>query len=312
MKRQILLILFGLLSKKAGKPRRFYRVRSVFARFFFSGHLGCFSLFAYLFTPLPVSQIHAAEIRVAAAANFTAPMKEIAALFEKETGHRVVLSFGSSGSLYAQIKQGAPFDLYFAADESWTARLIKEGFADGETQQVYALGTLVLWSKKPGFVDKQGKVLESNQFQKLALANPALAPYGAAAREILSGLENRKSSEWRTELESKIVMGQSVAQTYQFIASENAQLGFISISQIMRNGKISEGSYWIIPPDLYSPIRQSAVLLSKAEAETPAASKKAALDFLQFMQSEPASAVIQAYGYGLPNSSRKSGGSARQ
>jgi molybdate transport system substrate-binding protein len=229
-----------------------------------------------------------AEVRAAVAANFAAPMAQLATLFQHETGHTLVVSLGSSGKLHAQIKAGAPFDIFLAADELHPQILQREGQAVAGSDFVYALGKLVLWSKQPAYVDDQGKVLSGGSFRKLAIADPKLAPYGVAAQQTLQQL-----NLW-TALQPKLVTGVSIAQAYQFAATENAQLAFIALSQITRDGKVTEGSSWLVPAHLYSPIRQSAVLLAGAE------NNAAAQRFLQFLQREKAAGIIRSYGYALP------------
>ncbi len=238
---------------------------------------------------LAVAQVaKAGEVNAAVAANFTAPVQQIAELFQKETGHTVKLSFGSSGKFYAQIKEGAPFDVFLAADEKNPKLLEDEGLAVKDSRFVYALGKLVLWSAKPGFVDDKGAVLGKGQFNKLAYADPKLAPYGLAAQEAL-----QKMKLW-DKLQGKLVTGESITQTWQFAATGNAELAFIALSQITKDGKVTEGSWWIVPADMYTPIQQSAVQLSAAK--DPAAAKA----FMQFLKSEKALAIIRSFGYGLP------------
>ncbi len=227
----------------------------------------------------------AGELNVAVAANFTAPMKQIAALFEKESGYRVKLSFGSSGKLTSQIIQGAPFDVFLAADEKNPELLEREGLADKDTQFVYALGKLVLWSAKPGFVDDKGAVLGKGDFSKLAFADPKLAPYGVAAKQTL------ESMGLLDKMQGKLVTGESIGQTYQFVASGNAELGFVALSQVTREGGIANGSSWIIPADKYSAIKQCAVQLSAAR--DPATAKA----FLTFLKGKKAAEIIRSFGY---------------
>ncbi len=231
---------------------------------------------------------NADEVSAAVAANFTKPMEEIVAEFQKDTGHTVKLSFGSSGKFYSQIKEGAPFDVFLAADVKNPKLLEEEGLAVKDTRFVYALGKLVLWSAQPGFVDGKGEVLSSGKFSKLSYADPKLAPYGLAAKETL---ERLKLTE---KVQDKLVTGESIAQAYQFIASGNAELGFIALSQITKDGKVTDGSYWPVSPDLYSPIEQSAVLLTKAK------DSEAAKNLLAYLKSnKKALAVIEKFGYGL-------------
>lgn len=230
-------------------------------------------------------QILAAEVNVAVAANFTTPMKIIAQDFERDTGHKATLSFGATGQFYAQIRNGAPFAILLAADDKTPLKLEKEGLGVTGSRFTYATGKLVLWSKKPGFVDAQGEMLRSGQFDKIAIANPKLAPYGAAAMETLDKLGLRE------RVTPKIVEGSNIAQTFQFVTSKNAALGFVALSQVVENGTIKEGSAWIIPDSMHAPIKQDAVLLN-AGKDNPAA---AAL--LKYLQGDKAKAVIRSYGY---------------
>lgn len=230
----------------------------------------------------------AGEVNAAVAANFTAPMQQIAALFEKESGNTVKLSFGSSGKFTAQIKQGAPFDVFLAADEKNPKFLEQEGLAVKDSRFVYALGKLVLWSAKPGLVDEKGAVLDKGSYNKLAYADPKLAPYGMAAQETL-----QKMNLW-DKVQGKLVMGESITQTYQFAATGNAELAFIALAQVTKDGKVSEGSWWIVPADMYNPIKQSAVQLSAAK--DPAAAKA----FLNFLKGKKAVEIIRSFGYEIP------------
>jgi molybdate transport system substrate-binding protein len=229
-----------------------------------------------------------ATVLVAVASNFTKPMTEIAAEFEKATGHSAKLSFGSSGKFVSQMENGAPFEVFLAADDEKPFKLEQAGLAVTGTRFTYALGKLVLWSATPGYVDNQGKILITGGFKHLALADPKLAPYGTAAVEVLKGLN------LQDKLSPLFVLGENIAQTHQFISTGNAELGFVALSQVIENGKISAGSGWIIPAELHAPIRQDAVLLSKG-AENPAA--RALLNYLKLA---PALAIIEKYGYSLP------------
>jgi molybdate transport system substrate-binding protein len=235
-----------------------------------------------------VQVANAGEVNAAVAANFTAPVQQIAELFQKETGHTVKLSFGSSGKFYSQIKEGAPFDVFLAADEKNPKLLEQEGLAVADTRFVYALGKLVLWSAKPGFVDDKGAVLGKGGYNKIAYADPKLAPYGLAAQETL-----QKLKLWDT-VQSKLVTGESITQTFQFAATGNADMAFVALAQITKDGKIIDGSYWLVPADMYNPIKQSAIELSAAK------DKAAAQAFLKFLKSEKALAIIRNFGYGLP------------
>jgi molybdate transport system substrate-binding protein len=258
----------------------------------------CFS-FWFSFFLIPLAK--ADEIRLAVAANFIGPMKQLIEQFQQTSPHRVSASYASSGKLYAQIKQGAPFDLFFSADSATPLRLISEGRALADSRITYAIGQLVLWSATGGYVDAQGKILSSGQFRHLALAQPKLAPYGLAAQQVLEKLKL-----W-DKLQPRLVFGESVSQTHQFVASGNAELGFLPLSSVIRQ---PQDSYWRVPADLYSPIQQQMVLLkpharasdaTDATAATAATTTKAAaLAFWQFIQTQPAQNIIQAAGYRLP------------
>lgn len=237
---------------------------------------------------LTSAPVCAGEVRAAVASNFSAPVERIVALFQQESGHTVKVSLGSSGKFYTQIRGGAPFDVFLGADEAIPKRLEQEGLAAGGTRFVYALGRLVLWSAQPGFVDAKGSVLYKDGYNKLAIADPRLAPYGMAAKETLE-----KLTMWNA-MQRKLVKGENITQAYQFVATENAELGFVALSQIMRDGKVSEGSWWLVPPGMHKPIRQSAVLLSGAKDQA------AAKAFLAFLKSEKAAAVMRGFGYELP------------
>jgi molybdate transport system substrate-binding protein len=227
------------------------------------------------------------EVSVAVAANFTAPMQKIAAEFEKDTGHKAQLAFGSTGKFYAQIRNGAPFLMLLSADDETPARLEQERLALPGSSFTYAIGTLVLWSAQPGFVDEKGAVLRRGQFNKLALANPKLAPYGKAAVEVLAGLGLLET------VSPKFVQGENIAQTYQFVSTANAELGFVALSQVTKDGKLTGGSAWIVPRNLHSPIRQDAVILSAGQGN-PAAEALA-----NYLKGAKARAIIRAYGYEL-------------
>jgi molybdate transport system substrate-binding protein len=228
----------------------------------------------------------AEEVSVAVAANFTAPMQKIASEFEKDTGHTVAAAFGATGKFYAQIKNGAPFDVLLAADTETPAKLVKEDAAVAASQFSYAVGKLVLWSAKPAIVDSAGDVLKNGGFSHLAIASPKLAPYGAAA------VETMKAMGVYDSLQGKIVTGESIAQTYQFVHSGNAILGFVALSQVLKDGKI-EGSSWVVPGKLYAPIRQDAVILDKGKG------KPAAEALLKYLKADKAKAIITSYGYEL-------------
>lgn len=229
--------------------------------------------------------VQAGEVSVAVAVNFTAPMQKIASLFEQDTGHKVALAFGSTGRFYAQIKNGAPFQVLLAADEQTPAKLEQEGHGVSGTRFTYAIGRLVLWSKQAERVDDTGAVLKTAKFDKLALADPKLAPYGLAAVQALSQLGLLE------KLKPKFVQGENIAQTYQFIATENAQLGFVALSQVYAEGRIPQGSAWVVPESLHSPIRQDALLLKNGKNNPAAAA------LLHYLRSDQARAIIRSYGY---------------
>ena len=227
------------------------------------------------------------EVQVAVAANFTAPMQELAREFEKTSGHQAKLSFGATGQFFAQINQGAPFEVLLSADSSTPGKLSASGAAVAGSQFTYATGELVLWSAQPGLVDAEGKVLEQGKFAHLAIANPATAPYGAAALQTLEALGEKQA------LEGKLVQGESIAQAYQFIATGNAELGFVALSQVYKDGKIAQGSAWRVPARLHAPLRQDAVLLA------PGKDKPAAKALLDYLRSPAAKALIARYGYSV-------------
>ena len=228
------------------------------------------------------------EVRVAVAANFATPLKTLAAEFEKESGHTLALSAGATGKLYAQIKSGAPFDVLLSADDETPARLEKEGDGVTGSRFTYAVGRLVLWSAQANTIDAQGAVLKTGNFKHLALAAPHLAPYGAAAVQTLTQLGLLAA------LTPRFVQGESIGQTYSFVASGNAELGFVALSQVFENGRINRGSGWIVPASLHEALRQDAVLLSRAR------DKPAARALLAFLQGSKARGLIRAFGYETP------------
>jgi molybdate transport system substrate-binding protein len=232
------------------------------------------------------SQAQADEVSVAVAANFTAPMQKIAAEFEKESGHKVVAAYGSTGKFYAQIRNGAPFEVLLAADDETPARLAKESAAVAGSQFTYASGKLVLWSGRPAVVDGAGEVLKTGSFEHIALADPKLAPYGAAAVEAMKalGVHDR--------LQPRFVTAENIAQAYQFVRTGNAELGFVALSQVLKDGKI-KGSAWQVPSNLYPPIRQDAVILDKGKG------KPAAEALMKYLKGDKAKALIKSFGYGL-------------
>ncbi len=225
------------------------------------------------------------QIRVAVAANFIPTVKMLAAQFEKTTGHEILYASGSTGKHFAQISNGAPFDVFMAADARRPAILEKAGLAISGTRFTYAIGRLVLWSPNRDFVDPEGKVLTQGSYARIAIANPKLAPYGKAAQQVL---QQRKL--W-TQLQSKILRGENIAQAFQFIISGNAQFGFVALSQIRQFGPEDTGSIWLIDPVLYDPITQQAILLKNTAA---------ARLFMEFVKGDQGRAIIKASGYDVP------------
>jgi molybdate transport system substrate-binding protein len=235
---------------------------------------------AYANSPPLIRESQHANIAVAS--NFIKPMQQLKALFEANTPHTIRVSYSSSGKLFAQIINGAPFDIFLSADKVKPDALIKRGKASAHARFTYAQGTLILWSSKTSLVNNSPDVLYDNKFRKVALANPKFAPYGQAAVDVLNHLVLLKQTK------SKWVMGESISQTYQFVATGNADIGFISFSQ-----KPAHGSYWLIPEDFYKPIKQDAVLLKNGEKNT------VALAFFQFLKSNEAKNIIQLHHYNV-------------
>ena len=231
--------------------------------------------------------VRADEVQVAVAANFSAPMQRIVALFENDSGHQASLAFGATGKFYAQIANGAPFEVLLAADDETPAKLEKEGLGVAGSRFTYAVGKLVLWSANADLVDSAGAVLNTGSFKHLALANPKTAPYGAAAIEAMTKLKVL------AELQPRIVQGENISQAHQFVVSGNAELGFVALSQVYQDGKLSGGSMWTVPANLYAPIRQGAVLLAKGKG------KPAAAALLAYLKGDKARAIIRSYGYEL-------------
>lgn len=227
----------------------------------------------------------AGEVAVAVAANFAVPMQKIAARFEQDTGHKAVLAFGSTGRFHAQIANGAPFEVLLAADAATPQRLETEGLAVKGSRFTYAVGRLVLWSASPGVVDPQGAVLRGAGPARLALADPRLAPYGAAAVEVLTRLGLIES------LRPRFVQGESIGQAHQFVASGNAPMGFVALSQVQVDGRLSGGSAWVVPAGLHSPLQQDAVLLQRGR-DNPAAQS-----LMRYLRSPAALQIIRAHGY---------------
>ena len=224
-------------------------------------------------------------VQIAVAANFTAPARALAEIFARTTGHEAKLSFGATGAFYTQIKNGAPFDILLAADDERPIRLEKEGDTVPGSRFTYAVGQLVLWSAKPGFVDGEGAVLKGGNFNKIAVANPKLAPYGAAAVETMDKLGLAAA------LTPKLVTGESIGQTYNFIATGNAELGFVALAQVLDGGKLKSGSMWVVPAKYHAPIIQDAVILKRAAANP------AAKAWMALMRSPKTQDFIRSYGY---------------
>ena len=224
-------------------------------------------------------------VQIAVAANFTAPARALAEIFARTTGHEAKLSFGATGTFYTQIKNGAPFDILLAADDERPIRLEKEGDTVPGSRFTYAIGQLVLWSAKPGFVDGEGAVLKGGKFNKIAIANPKLAPYGAAAVETMDKLGLAAA------LTPKLVTGESIGQTYNFIATGNAELGFVALAQVLDGGKLKSGSMWVVPAKYHAPIIQDAAILKRAAANP------AAKAWMALMRSPNTQDFIRSYGY---------------
>lgn len=233
---------------------------------------------------------HADEVKAAVAANFTAAIKKLTPLYEQKTGNKLIASFGATGQLYAQINNGAPFDVFLSADDTTPKKLIAEGTAVADSYFIYARGRLALWSATPNYVDGNGDILKSESFNKIAIANPKTAPYGQAAVETLTALK------LLDRLQPKFVIGENIAQTQQFVGSGNVPLGFIALAQVKALPVNDRGSYWIIPADLHQPIDQAAVQLH-ATAPSAAANSAAAKSFLDFLKTPEAATVIRDLGY---------------
>ncbi|WP_426620103.1 molybdate ABC transporter substrate-binding protein [Pseudomonas rustica] len=242
---------------------------------------------AALLATFAIGAAQADEVQVAVAANFTAPIQAIAADFEKDTGHKLVAAYGATGQFYTQIKNGAPFEVFLSADDTTPEKLEKEGDTVKGSRFTYAIGTLALWSAKEGYVDGKGDVLKKNEYQHLSIANPKAAPYGLAATQVLEKLKLTEATK------AKIVEGQNITQAYQFVSTGNAELGFVALSQIYKDGKVSSGSAWIVPASMHDPIKQDAVILNKGKDNA------AAKALVEYLKGPKASAVIKSYGYQL-------------
>lgn len=224
----------------------------------------------------------AADTQVAVAANFTEPAKEIAQAFKAASGHTAILSFGSSGQFYAQMSHGAPYEVFLSADAERPLKAEQAGLGVAGTRFTYAVGRLVLYSKTPGLVDGAGAVLAGGKFDKLAIADPASAPYGTAAVQTMQKLGVYAA------LKPKIVTGGSITQAFQFVETGAAELGFVAYSQVINT---PGGSRWMAPAADHAPIDQQAILLY------PGRNSAAAKAFLAFLKSPRAVAIIRKYGY---------------
>lgn len=236
---------------------------------------------------LMTGALHAAEAQVAVAANFAEPIKAIAAVLEKTTGHTLKITVGATGRLFAQIKNGAPFDVLLSADTRAPEQLEADGLAQPGSRFTYASGKLVLWSADTARVDAQGAVLKTGGFRKLAIANPKTAPYGAASIEVIDKLGLSAA------LSPKLVQGESIGQTYNFAFTGNAEVAFVAMSQVLDGGRLKSGSMWVVPQHLYTPIRQDAVMLKSG------ANNEAAKALMTLLQSPNIKTLIRSYGYDI-------------
>ena len=229
--------------------------------------------------------VQAGDVQVAVAANFTAPIQAIAKDFEKDTGHRLIEAYGATGQFYTQIKHGAPFEVFLAADDTTPEKLEKEGDVVPGSRFTYAVGTLALWSADKALIDGTDKALLANHYTHLSIANPKAAPYGLAATHVLAklGLTDK--------VKEKIVEGQNITQAYQFVSTGNAELGFVALSQIYKDGNITSGSAWIVPGTMHAPIKQDAVILKKGDHNA------AAQALVDYLKGPKAGAIIQSFGY---------------
>ncbi|MDA1370317.1 MAG: molybdate ABC transporter substrate-binding protein [Proteobacteria bacterium] len=239
----------------------------------------------FIVSALLTARADAEEAMVAVAANFSGAMNGLVSAFEDQTAHSIQTVFGSSGRFYAQIKNGAPFHAFLSADQEKPQALIDEQLASANSRFTYAIGSLVLWSADSDLIDADGAVLREGNFVRLAIANPMLAPYGAAALEVLENLNLQEI------VRGKIIRGANIAQVYQYVSTGNTEIGMVALSQVVENGKIARGSGWIVPANLHTPIRQDAVLLSQAENNV------AAREFLQFLHSTQGKQIIESFGY---------------
>ncbi len=238
----------------------------------------------FIITLFATPALHAGQVHAAVASNFNAAFDELAARFSQNSGHELLASLGSSGKLYAQIINGAPYQIFLSADIERAQRLEAQGYAVAGSRYTYAIGRLVLWSVRPAYVDAAGVVLKDGAYTHLALANPKIAPYGMAARQVLE-----RFGLW-SSLQGKLVIGENIAQTLHFISSGNAPLGFVALAQAQA---LSGGSWWLVPQELYEPIAQQAVLLQTG-ADNPAAKQ-----FMDYLRSDEAKTIIRRHGYAV-------------
>jgi molybdate transport system substrate-binding protein len=227
----------------------------------------------------------AAEIKVAVASNFANTLKEIAVEFQRDTGHQLAITPGATGKFYAQISHGAPFDVFLSADDETPRKLAQEGKAIAASQFTYATGRLALWSPSPDLVDKNADILKTDKFKYIAIANAKVAPYGQAAVQTMQKLGVL------SKIEPRVVQGESIAQTFQFVSTGNAQLGFVALSQIFENGKIKTGSAWIVPEEMHEQLKQDAVVLQSCK------NTSACQALMDYLKSEKIKKMMSSYGY---------------
>ena len=231
------------------------------------------------------AKVQAVEIKVAVASNFANVLKEVAIEFQKDTGHQLAITPGATGKFYAQISNGAPFDVFLSADDETPRKLAQEGKAIASSQFTYAIGRLALWSPNPEMIDKTADILKTDKFKFIAIANAKVAPYGQAAVQTMQKLGVL------TKIEPRVVQGESISQTYQFVSTGNAQLGFVALSQIVENGKIKTGSAWIVPEEMHEQLKQDAVVLQSCKHMS------ACQALIEYLKSEKAKKLMASYGY---------------
>jgi len=239
-----------------------------------------------LFATCVALHVEAAQTTIAVAANFTVAARDLIRQFEQTSPHQVKASFASTGKLYAQIEHGAPFEIFLAADARRPMLTEESGTGIQGTRFTYARGKLVLWSNGTATITDGKAYLSGLQYDRLAIANPKTAPYGLAAQQVLEHLQL-----W-DQIQSRLIRGDSITQTYQFVASGNVQAGFIALSQL-KGATVPENDYWLVPDDLYEPIDQQAILLRNGEHNP------AAIAFMAFLHSSTAKSIIAEFGYGV-------------